>query len=181
MSDVYLSRRAILAGTAATAAAGATLAAPRVARAGDTPAAGATEPFAYEVTRSEGEWRARLSKKEYEILRDGGTEFPTTSPYWNTNDPGTYHCKGCDLPLYSSEHYSPQKIGFVFFDHSFPNAVLTGIHTDDYNGSLPQPKVFMEVHCRRCGSHLGHIVTVKGKPLHCINGTALKLEDAAAA
>lgn len=136
----------------------------------------ATAEFNYEVTRTEAEWRASLGEEEYKILREGETEFPFTTSYWNTNDPGAYTCKGCDLALYESKHYSPQEMGFVFFSHSQSNAVLTAIDVTDYNGMLPAPQEFLEVHCRRCGGHLGHLVKVGEDILHCINGTALDLQ-----
>lgn len=166
-------RRAVLTGTAATAAAWSIM---DQAQAGEVYLSGVGPQYTFEVQRTEAEWRDRLNDLEYQVMREGATEFPTTSPYWNTNDPGVYHCKGCDLPLYSSEWYSPQEIGFVFFEHSDPDAVLTGIHETDYNGALPEPKLMMEAHCRRCGSHLGHILIIGGEVLHCINGTALQLK-----
>ncbi len=172
-----LSRRALLSGSAAMGAAA--LAAPAV-RAQGTPADSAETEFAYEITRTEAEWRAQLSELEYAILREGNTERTFISSYASEDNPGLYHCKGCDLPLYSSEWYSPQEIGFVFFEHSIPNAVLTGIDITDYNGALPEPTEFFQVHCRRCGSHLGHIVAIRGQVLHCINGTSLRLEPAEA-
>lgn len=134
--------------------------------------------FTYEVTHTDAEWREMLTKDEYKIMREGSTEFPFTTSYWNNNDPGTYHYKGCDLELYESDQYSPQEMGFVFFRHSNTNAVLTAIDVTDYHGMLPEPKEFLEVHCRRCGGHLGHLVQVKEEILHCINGTALGLRAA---
>jgi len=171
-----LSRRALLTGTAATFAAASIHRQAQAAKADYV--AGVGPAYTFEVERTDAEWRAQLSDEEYKILRDGETEFPTTSPYWNTNDPGIYHCKGCDLPLYSSAYYSPQEIGFVFFNHSEPDSVLTGIHSTDYNGAWKEPKLLMEAHCRRCGSHLGHILLINEEVLHCINGTSLELKAA---
>jgi len=108
------SRRAVLTGTAASAMAWSIVAR---ARAGEVYLPSVSGPFNFEVQKTDAEWRDQLNDLEYQVLREGATEFPTTSPYWNTNDPGMYHCKGCDLPLYSSDWYSPQQIGFVFFDH----------------------------------------------------------------
>ncbi|MEM8869864.1 MAG: peptide-methionine (R)-S-oxide reductase [Pseudomonadota bacterium] len=170
-------RRAILTGGAASAMAWSIVSQTRAA---ENFLPGISNDFAFEVTRTEEEWRERLGENVYKIMRRGETEFPTSSDYWNVNTPGVYHCKGCDLPLYSSEWYSPQQIGFVFFKHADPDSVLTGIHTTDYNGSLATPKVMIEVHCRRCGGHLGHILLINGEVLHCINGTALVLKPAEA-
>ncbi|SHJ07826.1 peptide-methionine (R)-S-oxide reductase [Palleronia salina] len=169
-----IGRRAFLAGGAS----GAALVA-GTARAQDTPAANADGAFTYEIRRSPEEWRAQLSEDEYSILRDGRTEPNWTSSYAKENNPGTYHCVGCDLPVYRSEHWQELPIGFVFFTHAIPNAVLTGIDTTDYNGALPEPLELIEVHCRRCGSHFGHVIVFDGAtPLHCINGTALSLQSA---
>ena len=169
-----LKRRSFL----AAAAGGAVLTA-GAARAQDNPAAHSDGSYTYEVEKSPEEWRSVLSEEQFTILRDGKTEKNWTSDYARKNNPGTYHCVGCGLALYSSEYYSPQKIGFVFFDHGFPNAVMLGIDESDYNGALPEPEVFVEAHCRRCGGHLGHIIVLDGAtPLHCINGTALHLRGA---
>lgn len=173
-----LSRRAVLTGTAAALAAVSIRNQAQAASADYLTGIGPA--YQFEVQRSEAEWRAQLSDDVYKILRDGETEFPTTSPYWNTNTPGIYHCQGCGLPLYSSAYYSPQEIGFVFFNHSEPDAVLTGIHSTDYNGAYKEPRLLMEAHCRRCGGHLGHILLINGEVLHCINGTALDLQATAA-
>lgn len=132
------------------------------------------DAFVYEIRRSEAEWRAMLSDDEYAILREGDTEWPTTSPLWNDYSAGDFDCRGCDLHLYSSDNRAPIEKGWVFFYHSQPNAVLTDIDTgnpytmaQDARGSL------IEVHCRRCASHLGHILIVDGELVHCINGTSL--------
>ena len=168
-----VNRRRFLAG-ASVAALGTTLS---KAYAGDTRAAGVTVDRVYRTTRTDAEWMDLLGEDAFKILRGGETEFPFTSPYWENNDPGTYHCVGCQTPLYESDWYSPQEIGFVFFDHAIPNRVLLGIDITDYNGLLPEPKAFVEVHCEECGSHLGHQISLEGKILHCINGTALNLVE----
>lgn len=133
-----------------------------------------TDDFAFEVTRSEAEWREMLSPEEYAILRENDTEFPTTSPYWNDYTPGRFACRGCDLHLYGPEWRAQVEMGFVFWYHSHPNAVLTALDEGDPYGSMKDGGPgLIEVHCRRCGSHLGHIVNVEGDLVHCINGTSL--------
>ncbi|MXQ09269.1 peptide-methionine (R)-S-oxide reductase [Alphaproteobacteria bacterium GH1-50] len=171
-----IGRRGFMTGTAAAAVglgAGA-------AKAAD-PGAG----FTYEVTRSEAEWRAMLTKDEFHILRMGGTEAPQSSPLWKENRPGTYCCKGCDLTIYRSLHKLKLDKGWAFFRHSYPDTVLTDL--DLMGGRMGDPfaeiRAAMEVHCRRCGSHLGHIVSlpeVPDRPIHCINGAALRFEEASA-
>ncbi|WP_233417115.1 peptide-methionine (R)-S-oxide reductase [Halovulum marinum] len=178
-------RRAMLQGTAL---AGAAAALPLTGRAQSIPKYGTTK-FDYEVVRTEEEWRARLSEREYGILRAGGTELPKSDPKWSDYSAGSYHCRGCELPLYSSDWRAPLSHGWVFFYHADTDAVLTGLDRGNpYRGDAPQmggdadldPKrTLIEVHCRRCGSHLGHIVYLDGNLVHCINGTSLGFTGAA--
>lgn len=139
--------------------------------------------FNFEVMRSEEEWRAMLSEEEYGILREGGTEKQKASPLWNETRKGVYHCKGCDLPIYDSDWKEVLEKGWCFFRHAQPSAIMTGIDgfgTRYYDGEDFARLSTMEVHCRRCGSHLGHIFIVQGMLLHCINGTSLVFKPAEA-
>jgi peptide-methionine (R)-S-oxide reductase len=129
--------------------------------------AAAEGPF--EVSRTEAEWRALLTPAEYEVLRDEGTERAGSSPLDKNYAAGTYQCKGCDLPVYSSEHKYDSGTGWPSFWKSLPDAV----------GTMEDRKWFSvrtEVHCRRCGSHFGHIFSDGPAPTgkrHCLNGIAL--------
>ncbi len=131
--------------------------------------------FQFEVTRTEEEWHERLSDEEYRILRKSGTEKPHSHPFATSTDKGTYACRGCDLDIYDSSWKVILDVGWVFFQHSHPNSVLTAIDGGpkgdgvDSKGRLSM----IEAHCRRCGSHFGHILIVDGDLLHCINGTSL--------
>jgi len=175
MTNAHLTRRGFM-GT--TALAGASLSLPHAVHARTSPEG---DSFRYEVERSDADWRERLSPEEYEILRNGGTEFPTTSPFWDDYTSGAFACRGCDLPLYVSEYRAQIEMGFVFFHHSRPNAVLTDIdYSDAYGMGTDGTRAMIEVHCRRCGSHLGHIVVVEDAQVHCINGTSLTFEAARA-
>jgi len=173
MSTFNPSRRAFM-GSAATGLASIALAS----------AANANDPrkdtFPYEVTRTEKEWRAKLTKDEYNILRKGGTELPKTSELWNNTADGVYSCKGCDLQLYDSKWKVPVDMGWVFFRQSRPNSLLMGIDglPAEYNITNGPPSM-IEVHCRRCGSHMGHILRVKEDVLNCIDGTSLTFQPAA--
>jgi len=132
--------------------------------------------FHYEIQRTETEWRERLSDFEYTILREGGTEPPKSSALWDEDRHGVYRCKGCDNLLYWSETKKILDKGWAFFRHAEPDSVLTGIDlTKFFGGTTIQ---MMEVHCRRCGSHLGHIVWISNEVLHCINGASLTFEAA---
>lgn len=135
------------------------------------------DTFEYEVQRSPGEWREILTDREYAVLREGDTELPKSTDLWNQTAAGTYCCRGCQLPLYASDWKVPVDIGWAFFRHSEPNAILMGIddHGVEAYGTDPNaPPALIETHCRRCGSHLGHILLVMGDVLHCTNGTALQ-------
>lgn len=123
----------------------------------------------FEIIRSEAEWSAMLTDVEYAVMREGATETAFSSPLDKETRTGTYHCKGCDLPLYSSAHKYDSGTGWPSFWQSLPNAV----------GTEPDNSLFIrrtEVHCRRCGSHLGHIFEDGPQPTgkrHCLNGVSL--------
>jgi peptide-methionine (R)-S-oxide reductase len=135
------------------------------------------DDFKYSVTRSDAEWRARLTPLEYEIMREGRTEPRHTSLNAFEERPGTYHCKGCDLPSFDAEwKVSHFDIGWAFFSQARPNAILTGIDQNFSPMADSEPKATIECHCRRCGSHIGHILEVRDKVLHCLNGSALEFK-----
>ncbi len=138
--------------------------------------------FPYEVTRTETEWRTHLGDDDfvYDILRRAQTERPKTTDLWREAHDGQYLCRGCDLPLYEGHWFQPLDKGWVFFHHAIPNAVMFGLDgpVPEYGQAgmaLNTQTAMGEIHCRRCGSHIGHHVPVEGMFLHCLNGTALKL------
>ena len=132
----------------------------------------AAEPF--EVSRSEAEWRALLSDRQFAVLRQADTEPANSSPLDAEQRNGTYHCAGCALPLYASETKFDSGTGWPSFWQPLPDAVetqrdigLLGIRT--------------EVHCRRCGGHLGHVFTDGPPPTglrYCMNGAAMTFTPA---
>lgn len=128
----------------------------------------------FEVTRTEAEWRAMLSDVEYAVMREEATERAYTSPLHDLKTPGIYHCRGCDLALYDSKHKFDSGTGWPSYWQSLPDAIRT----------KPDRKLFItrtECHCRRCGSHLGHIFDDGPEPTgkrHCINGVALVFKAA---
>ena len=133
--------------------------------AADQPAEG------FEITRTPEEWRKLLTPAQYYVLRDHGTEYAFSSPLDKFYDPGTYHCAGCDLPLFSSDTKYDSRTGWPSFWQPLENAVGTRA---DYS-------IFMmarvEVHCRRCGGHLGHVFDDGPPPTrkrYCMNGIAMK-------
>ncbi|MDW4550416.1 peptide-methionine (R)-S-oxide reductase MsrB [Defluviimonas sp. D31] len=123
----------------------------------------------FEITRSEAEWRKLLTPAQYRVLREEATERAYTSPLNDEKRAGTYYCAGCDLPLYSSETKYDSGTGWPSFWEPLPDAVGT---KPDW-GLLGRRT---EVHCRRCGGHLGHVFDDGPKPTgkrYCMNGLAL--------
>ena len=130
----------------------------------------------FEVTKTDAEWRAILTDQQFAVLRQEDTEYPGTSPLLHETRKGNFSCAGCDLPLYSSQAKFDSGTGWPSFWEALPNAV--GLKVDD--------SMFMartEVHCRRCGGHLGHVFDDGPPPTgkrHCINGVALTFKPAVA-
>ena len=124
----------------------------------------------FEVTRSDEEWKKLLTKEQYYVLRKHGTEYAFSSPLDKNYQPGTYHCAGCDLPLFSSDTKYDTRTGWPSFWKPLDNAI----------GTSEDRAFFMvrtEVHCRRCGGHLGHVFDDGPPPTrlrYCMNGVALK-------
>lgn len=109
--------------------------------------------FPYEVTRTDGEWRAGLIEAEFRVLRLRDTELPETSPNWNRDEPGRYACRGRDLALHRSERKRDVGIGWAFFQLGGRNATLVGIGA--FGGMTEgAPLDVIEAHCRRCGARI---------------------------
>ncbi|WP_422029143.1 peptide-methionine (R)-S-oxide reductase MsrB [Roseovarius sp.] len=128
----------------------------------------------FEVTRTEAEWRAMLTDLQYKVMREEGTEPAGSSPLDKQYAKGTYHCRGCDLPLYPSDTKYDSGTGWPSFYRPLENAVET---KRDFKLIYPRT----EVHCRRCGSHLGHIFNDGPEPTgkrHCLNGVSLVFKPA---
>jgi peptide-methionine (R)-S-oxide reductase len=136
--------------------------------------ADATTAKVFEITRTEEEWRKILTPEQYAVLREEGTEYAGSSPLNGEKRDGTYHCAGCELPLYSSETKYESGTGWPSFWAAIEGAV----------GTKEDNSFFMtrtEVHCARCGGHLGHIFDDGPPPTgkrHCINGVALVFRPA---
>jgi len=128
----------------------------------------------YEVTHTDAEWRKLLTPAQYNILRQQGTEPPFSSPLLNEHRKGVFNCAGCALPLFSSATKFDSGTGWPSFWQPLPHAVLTS--EDDSLGM-----VRTEVHCRRCGGHLGHVFADGPPPTglrYCMDGLALTFTPA---
>jgi peptide-methionine (R)-S-oxide reductase len=143
---------------------------------GGTVMLGTRNARAYEVTKSDAEWKKILSPAAYEVLRHEDTEPPFTSPLNKEHRKGIFACAGCALDLYSSDTKFDSGTGWPSFWKPLENAVLTKTDT-----SLFMTRT--EVHCRRCGGHLGHVFDDGPKPTglrYCMNGVALTFKPAMA-
>ena len=138
--------------------------------------AGSRAGFAetYEISKTEADWKAMLSPEQYAVLRKEDTEAPNSSPLLDEHRKGIFACAGCDLPLYSSDTKYDSGTGWPSFYDVLPNAV--GKKEDNTFFSTRT-----EVHCRRCGGHLGHVFEDGPPPTglrYCMNGLALKFVPA---
>jgi peptide-methionine (R)-S-oxide reductase len=122
------------------------------------------------VVKTEAEWRKLLTKDQFYVLREEGTERAFTSPLNNEKRKGTYVCAGCELPLFKSETKFESGTGWPSFYAGIPGNVGTKV---DYKLIVPRT----EYHCRRCGGHQGHVFPDGPPPTgqrYCNNGVAIK-------
>jgi peptide-methionine (R)-S-oxide reductase len=135
-----------------------------------SPGKAGTEIKTFEITKPDEEWKKLLTPEQYYVLRKHGTERAFTSPLDKQYGAGIYSCAGCDLPLFASTTKFNSGTGWPSFYAPLDNAIGT---TVDRSFMMTRT----EVHCRRCGGHLGHVFDDGPKPTglrYCMNGVALK-------
>ena len=126
----------------------------------------------YPVSRTEAEWKAALTPEQYRVLRGHGTERAGTSPLNAEKRPGVFACAGCGAPLYDAATKYESGSGWPSFTAPRDGAI----------GTATDKRLFMtrtEVHCARCGGHLGHVFPDGPEPTglrYCMNGAAMTFE-----
>lgn len=142
-------------------------------RAGDQ--ANANDQSEFEITRTPEQWKSLLTENEYAVLREEKTERAYSSDLLKEKRDGIYHCAGCDQAVYPSDTKYDSKTGWPSFWAPVDEAAI---------GTKPDNSLFAtrtEVHCSRCGGHLGHIFDDGPQPTgkrHCLNGIALNFKAA---
>jgi peptide-methionine (R)-S-oxide reductase len=129
------------------------------------------------IKKSDSEWRKALTAEQFHVCREKGTERAFTGRYWDTKSAGVYRCVACGEALFSSQSKFDSGTGWPsFWQPLTAEAVET--ETDRAFGMSRT-----EVHCKRCGSHLGHVFADGPRPTglrYCINSVALQLDAQAA-
>jgi len=127
-----------------------------------------------QVNREEDEWRGTLTPEQFRVLRQAGTERPFSGEYWNSHEAGIYRCAGCGAELFDSGAKFDSGCGWPSFYEGIDKAKIE--EREDNSHGMHR----IEVLCRACGGHLGHVFPDGPRPTglrYCINSASLKFEN----
>jgi peptide-methionine (R)-S-oxide reductase len=130
-----------------------------------------TQNQAYEVVKTDDEWRKQLSAEEFHILREAGTERAFSGQYWDNHEKGIYVCRGCDKELFDSKTKFDSGTGWPSFYEPISKTSVENLEDNSYGMSRT------EVRCARCGGHLGHVFDDGPAPTgkrYCMNSASMK-------
>ncbi len=135
--------------------------------------AGVDPPVGERVTLADAEWRRRLGSERYHVMREEGTERAFSGAYWDHHAAGTYRCAGCGAPLFRSTDKFESGTGWP----SFTRPAQDGRVDERVDASMGMTRT--EVHCARCGGHLGHVFDDGPAPTgmrYCINSVSITFQ-----
>ncbi|MFX1353469.1 MAG: peptide-methionine (R)-S-oxide reductase MsrB [Promethearchaeota archaeon] len=122
---------------------------------------------------SEDDWEKKLTKEQFHVLRQKGTERPFTGKYWNNHEKGIYYCAGCGTPLFDSNNKFDSGTGWPSFTAPIENKVVS--EKSDLSFGMKRTEIL----CSKCGGHLGHVFKDGPKSTglrYCINSISLKFD-----
>jgi peptide-methionine (R)-S-oxide reductase len=126
------------------------------------------------MRKTEDEWRRELTPEQYRVAREKGTERAFTGAYWDNKASGVYRCVGCGEPLFASDTKFDSGTGWPSFTEPMPGS---NIETEE---DVSHGMRRIEVHCKKCGTHLGHVFPDGPGPTgqrYCINSCSLNFEE----